>query len=234
MRPATASLASDEHPAVLERLAYRYPSVLVDAVTRARAGRRIVAVKNVTVNEEFFQGHFPGHAADARRADDRVARRRSRRCCWPAARPAGRSALAARRRQREVPAAGRARRSARAGGHAGPAPRADRRARRRGVGRRAGRRRGRAGAGVRADRRTARAEAPRRPGRHPRDGHRAPGRRRSARAPSSARTRRLARRVGIGRDCTVGASTRRRRLHGDRRRHARSSRSRRSAWRRRT
>ena len=44
----------------LERLAYRYPSVLVDAVTCHEPGRRIVAVKNVTVNEEFFQGHFPG------------------------------------------------------------------------------------------------------------------------------------------------------------------------------
>jgi UDP-N-acetylglucosamine acyltransferase len=47
-------------PPVLERLAYRYPSVLVDAVTRHEPGHRLVAVKNVTVNEEFFQGHFPG------------------------------------------------------------------------------------------------------------------------------------------------------------------------------
>jgi UDP-N-acetylglucosamine acyltransferase len=47
-------------PPVLERLAYRYPSVLVDAVTRHEPGHRIQAVKNVTVNEEFFQGHFPG------------------------------------------------------------------------------------------------------------------------------------------------------------------------------
>ena len=47
-------------PPVLERLTYRYPSVLVDAVTEHEVGRRIVAVKNVTVNEEFFQGHFPG------------------------------------------------------------------------------------------------------------------------------------------------------------------------------
>ncbi len=47
-------------PPVLERLAHRYPSVLVDAVTSHEPGRRIVAVKNVTVNEEFFQGHFPG------------------------------------------------------------------------------------------------------------------------------------------------------------------------------
>lgn len=44
----------------LERLSYRYPSVLVDSITHHEPGRRIVAVKNVTVNEEFFQGHFPG------------------------------------------------------------------------------------------------------------------------------------------------------------------------------
>ena len=47
-------------PALLDRLCYRYPSLLVDAVTEHEAGRRVVAVKNVTVNEEFFQGHFPG------------------------------------------------------------------------------------------------------------------------------------------------------------------------------
>jgi UDP-N-acetylglucosamine acyltransferase len=44
----------------LDRLCYRYPSPLVDAVTELEPGRRIVAVKNVTVNEDFFQGHFPG------------------------------------------------------------------------------------------------------------------------------------------------------------------------------
>lgn len=47
-------------PPVLERLAYRYPSVLVDAITEHDPGHRILAVKNVTVSEEFFQGHFPG------------------------------------------------------------------------------------------------------------------------------------------------------------------------------
>jgi UDP-N-acetylglucosamine acyltransferase len=47
-------------PAALERLCYRYPSTLIDAVAEHEPGRRIVAVKNVTVNEEFFQGHFPG------------------------------------------------------------------------------------------------------------------------------------------------------------------------------
>jgi UDP-N-acetylglucosamine acyltransferase len=47
-------------PQALDRLCYRYPSLLVDAITEHEAGRRVVAVKNVTVNEEFFQGHFPG------------------------------------------------------------------------------------------------------------------------------------------------------------------------------
>jgi len=47
-------------PRALDRLCYRYPSLLVDAIVEHEPGRRLVAVKNVTVNEEFFQGHFPG------------------------------------------------------------------------------------------------------------------------------------------------------------------------------
>jgi UDP-N-acetylglucosamine acyltransferase len=47
-------------PILLDRLCYRYPSLLVDAITEHDQGRRLVAVKNVTVSEEFFQGHFPG------------------------------------------------------------------------------------------------------------------------------------------------------------------------------
>ena len=47
-------------PALLGRVYYRYPSFLIDAVAEHESGRRLVAVKNVTVNEEFFQGHFPG------------------------------------------------------------------------------------------------------------------------------------------------------------------------------
>ncbi len=45
---------------VLDRLSSRYPSVLVDDVLSHEPGVRLVAVKNVTVNEDFFQGHFPG------------------------------------------------------------------------------------------------------------------------------------------------------------------------------
>jgi UDP-N-acetylglucosamine acyltransferase len=47
-------------PILLDRLSFRYPSLLVDAIVEHEPGRRIVAVKNVTVNEEYFQGHFPG------------------------------------------------------------------------------------------------------------------------------------------------------------------------------
>lgn len=44
---------------LLERLAHRFPSLLVDAVAEHEPGKRLVAFKNVTVNEDFFQGHFP-------------------------------------------------------------------------------------------------------------------------------------------------------------------------------
>ncbi len=45
---------------VLDRLCHRYPSLLVDTIAEHEPGRRLVAVKNVSVNEEFFTGHFPG------------------------------------------------------------------------------------------------------------------------------------------------------------------------------
>jgi 3-hydroxyacyl-[acyl-carrier-protein] dehydratase len=42
-------------------LPHRYPFLLVDRVIELEPNRRIRAIKNVTVNEPFFQGHFPGH-----------------------------------------------------------------------------------------------------------------------------------------------------------------------------
>jgi len=42
-------------------LPHRYPFLLVDRVLELEPKKRIVAVKNVTINEEFFLGHFPGH-----------------------------------------------------------------------------------------------------------------------------------------------------------------------------
>ena len=45
---------------IMELLPHRYPFILVDRVTRFDLGKSIVALKNVTINEPFFQGHFPG------------------------------------------------------------------------------------------------------------------------------------------------------------------------------
>jgi 3-hydroxyacyl-[acyl-carrier-protein] dehydratase len=46
---------------VLERLPHRYPFLLVDRVLECEVGKRILALKNVTINEPFFPGHFPHH-----------------------------------------------------------------------------------------------------------------------------------------------------------------------------
>lgn len=42
-------------------LPHRYPMLLVDRVVELENGKRVVAIKNVTTNEPFFEGHFPGH-----------------------------------------------------------------------------------------------------------------------------------------------------------------------------
>jgi len=46
--------------AILERLPHRYPFLLVDRVLECRPGESIRALKNVTYNEPYFPGHFPG------------------------------------------------------------------------------------------------------------------------------------------------------------------------------
>ena len=48
--------------AILERLPHRYPFLLVDRVLEIDPGHRALAIKNVSVNEPFFQGHWPGQA----------------------------------------------------------------------------------------------------------------------------------------------------------------------------
>lgn len=50
-----------DHLQVAALLPHRYPFLLVDRVVEIEAGKRIVAIKNVTVNEPFFTGHFPGY-----------------------------------------------------------------------------------------------------------------------------------------------------------------------------
>ena len=42
-------------------LPHRYPFLLVDRILELEPGKRAVGVKNVTVNEDFFNGHFPGN-----------------------------------------------------------------------------------------------------------------------------------------------------------------------------
>ena len=45
---------------ILQALPHRYPFLLVDRIVEIEPGKRIVGIKNVTINEQFFVGHFPG------------------------------------------------------------------------------------------------------------------------------------------------------------------------------
>jgi 3-hydroxyacyl-[acyl-carrier-protein] dehydratase len=57
----------DRHPGpmdikqIMRHIPHRYPLVLVDRILEVDPGRRIVGLKNVTANEPYFVGHFPGH-----------------------------------------------------------------------------------------------------------------------------------------------------------------------------
>jgi beta-hydroxyacyl-ACP dehydratase FabZ len=46
---------------ILRALPHRYPFLLVDRILELEGATRVVGLKNVTINEPFFQGHFPGH-----------------------------------------------------------------------------------------------------------------------------------------------------------------------------
>ncbi|QWK20689.1 MAG: 3-hydroxyacyl-ACP dehydratase FabZ [Hydrogenobacter thermophilus] len=45
---------------IMEVLPHRYPILLVDKILEIQMGKRIVGLKNVSINEPYFQGHFPG------------------------------------------------------------------------------------------------------------------------------------------------------------------------------
>ncbi len=45
---------------IMDFIPHRYPFLLIDRIIEIEEGKRIVALKNVTMNEPFFQGHFPG------------------------------------------------------------------------------------------------------------------------------------------------------------------------------
>ena len=46
---------------IIKILPHRYPFLLVDKIIEMEMGKRVVGIKNVTANEPFFQGHFPGN-----------------------------------------------------------------------------------------------------------------------------------------------------------------------------
>jgi beta-hydroxyacyl-ACP dehydratase FabZ len=46
---------------IIKILPHRYPFLLVDRITELEPGETAVGIKNVTINEPFFEGHFPGH-----------------------------------------------------------------------------------------------------------------------------------------------------------------------------
>jgi UDP-3-O-[3-hydroxymyristoyl] N-acetylglucosamine deacetylase/3-hydroxyacyl-[acyl-carrier-protein] dehydratase len=58
-RPADTPIVDIQR--IMQYLPHRYPMLLVDRITEYERGKRIVGIKNVTINEPFFQGHFPGY-----------------------------------------------------------------------------------------------------------------------------------------------------------------------------
>jgi 3-hydroxyacyl-[acyl-carrier-protein] dehydratase len=69
MPESTPGQSPDDKPAqktmdileIMSLLPHRYPFLLIDRVIEMEPRARIVALKNVTINEQFFQGHFPGY-----------------------------------------------------------------------------------------------------------------------------------------------------------------------------
>lgn len=55
------SLATVQIAEILDLIPHRYPMLLIDRVEELVPGERAVGIKNVTINEPFFQGHFPSH-----------------------------------------------------------------------------------------------------------------------------------------------------------------------------
>src|SRR5947209_3634915 len=58
--PSTPAKAALDIHEILKILPHRYPLLLIDRVLELKRRERIVALKNVTINEPFFNGHFPG------------------------------------------------------------------------------------------------------------------------------------------------------------------------------
>ncbi len=61
LRPSAREGAVWDITAIQEIMPHRYPFLLVDRIVELHEGERVVGTKNVTINEPFFVGHFPGH-----------------------------------------------------------------------------------------------------------------------------------------------------------------------------
>lgn len=61
MPDPTPTAPAVEIEEILRVLPHRYPILLVDRILAIEGDTKIVGLKNVTINEPFFQGHFPGH-----------------------------------------------------------------------------------------------------------------------------------------------------------------------------
>ena len=59
--PSQDGLESADVNRIMELLPHRYPMLMVDRLEQIKRGQSAVGIKNVTINEPFFQGHFPGH-----------------------------------------------------------------------------------------------------------------------------------------------------------------------------
>lgn len=58
---AAEKLDSADIKRVMELLPHRYPMLMIDRIVEMRGGDAAIGIKNVSANEPFFQGHFPGH-----------------------------------------------------------------------------------------------------------------------------------------------------------------------------
>ena len=58
---AAGTIALIDVARIMEAIPHRYPMLLIDRVVDIVLGESAVGIKNVTVNDNFFQGHFPGH-----------------------------------------------------------------------------------------------------------------------------------------------------------------------------
>ena len=111
---AKSGLGTADIIRVLKLLPHRYPFLMLDRIYDMDGDESCVGVKNVTINEPFFQGHFPQYPGDAGRADHRGPGADGRRAvrAQPRRGLQGRARLLHGHRPRQVPQAGAAGRSA--------------------------------------------------------------------------------------------------------------------------